>query len=302
MTGGIVGGAFAAGLVLMVFGFRTVRRPNPADRILPHIRDISSVGGKQFGTRAAWIMPKFVRDLRESVGELVSSTNSVERRLDQLGDGRTVADFRAQQWSYGIGGLAAGLLGSLALWSRGTVPVAVGLLVCGIAFLAGLMLCDQRLSAKVRARHEQMSAEFPIIADLLALSVAAGESPVQALERVVAVGRGALTEELARVLADIHAGSTVIAALESLSQRTGVLSVARFASSLVVSIERGTPLTEVVNAQAADVREARRRALIETAGRREILMLVPVVFLILPLVVVFAFFPGLAGLQFVSGS
>ena len=35
----------------------------------------------------------------------------------------------------------------------------------------------------------------------------------------------------------------------------------------------------------------------ETAGQREIMMLVPVVFFVLPLVILFAIFPGLAVLE-----
>ena len=38
-------------------------------------------------------------------------------------------------------------------------------------------------------------------------------------------------------------------------------------------------------------------SLMETGGRKEVLMMVPVVFLILPVTVVFALFPGLAALR-----
>jgi hypothetical protein len=44
---------------------------------------------------------------------------------------------------------------------------------------------------------------------------------------------------------------------------------------LVVAVERGTPLGDVLRAQAADVREQHKRDLIEAGGRREVLMLVP---------------------------
>jgi tight adherence protein C len=43
----------------------------------------------------------------------------------------------------------------------------------------------------------------------------------------------------------------------------------------------------VLHAQAADVREAGRRELIETAARKEVFMMVPVVFLVLPITVLF---------------
>ena len=67
---------------------------------------------------------------------------------------------------------------------------------------------------------------------------------------------------------------------------------------MIVAIERGTPMGEVLRAQAYDAREAARRALMEEGGRKEIAQMVPVVFLVLPVTVVFALYPGLAVLHF----
>ena len=60
-----------------------------------------------------------------------------------------------------------------------------------------------------------------------------------------------------------------------------------------MAIERGTPLADVLHAQALDVRELGKRALLDAGGRKEIAMLLPVVFLILPVTVLFALYPGL---------
>lgn len=49
-----------------------------------------------------------------------------------------------------------------------------------------------------------------------------------------------------------------------------------------------------MKAQAQDVRDAAKRELMETAGRKEISMMIPVVFGILPLTIVFAVYPGLS--------
>ena len=77
----------------------------------------------------------------------------------------------------------------------------------------------------------------------------------------------------------------------------GVPGVARFAQGVAGAVERGTPLADVLHAQAADVRAAARRELIESAARREVLMMIPVVFLVLPVTVLFAFWPGVVGLS-----
>ena len=53
----------------------------------------------------------------------------------------------------------------------------------------------------------------------------------------------------------------------------------------------------MLRAQAQDVREEGRRALMETGGRKEVLMMVPVVFLMLPVTVVFAVFPSMVVLR-----
>jgi tight adherence protein C len=63
-----------------------------------------------------------------------------------------------------------------------------------------------------------------------------------------------------------------------------------------VAIERGTPLADVLRAQAADVREAGKRALLEAGRRKEISMMFPVVFMLLRVTVLFALFPALSTL------
>ncbi|NYI46308.1 pilus assembly protein TadC [Nocardioides aromaticivorans] len=99
------------------------------------------------------------------------------------------------------------------------------------------------------------------------------------------------------MLARIRTGEPVADAFDRLAGTSGVAVVARFAHSVAVAVERGTPLADVLHAQAADVREAGRRALIEQASRKEIFMMIPVVFLVLPVTVIFAFWPGFVGLS-----
>ena len=94
----------------------------------------------------------------------------------------------------------------------------------------------------------------------------------------------------------MRAGTPLGTALEEVRDRAGLPVLARFVDGVVVALERGTPLADVLRAQAADVREAGKRALLETGGRREIGMLVPVVFVILPTTVVFALYPGLVSI------
>ncbi|HEY8309684.1 MAG TPA: type II secretion system F family protein, partial [Gemmatimonadaceae bacterium] len=124
----------------------------------------------------------------------------------------------------------------------------------------------------------------------------AGEAPSNALLRVSRLTGGELARDIDTALSEARSGAPITRALTTLSDRTTLEPFARFLQGLAVAIERGTPMADVLRAQAADVREASKRALLEAGGRKEISMMVPVVFLLLPITVLFALYPGLVTL------
>ena len=161
----------------------------------------------------------------------------------------------------------------------------------------GVVLRDQQLTRLAERREARMIVEFPAIADMLALAVAAGQGPLGALEHVTTLCRGPLAEELRTALEQARAGTPLSDALAGVARRTSVVSVARFVEGVIVALERGTPLADVLRAQAQDARESVRTELVEKAGRKEVVMMAPVVFLVLPVTVLFAVYPGLAALD-----
>lgn len=303
MTGALLGLVFASGIVLSCIGWARNRRPALDDRLLPYLRDVhpQALAAPASPSAAAAVFGPYLQRCARTIGNVLGGSASVTSRLDRLGIGQTVEQFRIRQVVWGLCGFG-GCVAVSVLWlaSRGSAPISL-LVLCVLGFVGGVFLCDNALTSRVRAHERRMSEEFPTVADLLALAVAAGEGPVTGLERVVRVCHGDLASELGRVLADIRTGTTVQRAFDGLAGRTGVAVIARFAEGLAVAIERGTPLVDVLHAQAADVRESSRRELIEAGGRKEVAMMIPVVFLILPVTIVFAFFPGYVGLHMTSG-
>ena len=302
--GALTGGGAALGAVLVVARVLALRRPSLAVRVLPYLRDLPQHGGtmpravlpQEQRSAAAAVFGPLLSSLARGVEQVLGGSTSVRRRLRRAGSSATVQDFRVEQvvWGFVAFGVAAAiaLLGVLG----GGEPAGF-LLLCGVAFVCGVLARDTHLTGQVRARERQVVAEFPTVAELLALAVAAGESPVGALDRVVRRSAGALSDELAAVLAEIRTGEPVSHAFDRLAAESGVPVVSRFAQGVAVAVERGTPLADVLHARAADVREAGRRELIESAARREVFMMVPVVFLVLPVTVLFAFWPGVVGLS-----
>jgi tight adherence protein C len=316
VLGSLLGLCCGAGATLVLAHLARFRRPRLAARMTPYLRDLPRVSAEATrrpdtpGPRGPWwtlswtlsraLLGPSVESAAARLESLVGGAASIRRRLERSGSALTVQDFRVEQVVWGCVGFAAAAALStvLSLQGRGQ-PLAL-LVLCGACAVAGVLARDHLLGAAVRRREARMLAEFPTVADLLALSVAAGEGPMAALDRVSRVARGELTRELERVLAESRTGTPVSQALDGLARRTGLPVVARFAEGFSVAIERGTPLADVLHAQAADVREASRRTLIEAGARKEVLMMVPVVFLVLPVTVAFAFWPGLVGLRLMT--
>jgi tight adherence protein C len=303
--GAVLGAVLAAGLLLVVSRVLVIRRPQLAVRVLPYVRDLPQVGrtpalrvtSSSPTSAAAGVFGPVLRSAADAVERVLGGAASVRRRLERADLDKTVHDFRVEQVLWGLVAFSATAAYGLLRTLRDPRAAPMSLLLCLVACVLGVLARDSHLSGQVRHRERRILAEFPTVAELLALAVAAGEGPVAALDRVVRRSGGALSSDLARVLAAVRTGEPVGAAFDRMAATTGLPLVARFAQGIAVAVERGTPLAHVLHAQAADVREAGRRELIEVAARREVFMMVPVVFLVLPVTVLFAFWPGVVGLH-----
>ena len=295
----------AGGLWLTVAASPPMRRPRLSDRLAPYLDDaprpsrlLDLPAARSPFAFIDRLLGPMLLDLARWCDRLLGGTASVRRRLEQAGGDMTVEQFRVEQVIWGAGGLLLGLAFTALAAARGsTARPAAFLIVALVLALAGVLARDRLLTASVSRRERRMLAEFPTIAELLALAVGAGEGAVGALARVTSLAGGELAAELARALADARSGLSVVTALERMAARTSLPALSRFVDGLAVAVERGTPLADVLRAQAVDVREEGRRHLLETAGRKEIAMLLPVVFFVLPVTVVFALFPGFYNLS-----
>lgn len=303
VTGGVLGAAAGLGAWLVLTRLLVLRRGSFDQRVLLHLRDLPQLSHPRTEPAAGPVrvlLGPLLRRAADRLERILGGSASVRRRIDRAGLAMTVHDFRVQQVVWGLVTFAAVSSLAVPLSLRSPDRVAPLAVLCVVAFAGGVLVRENRLTAQVATHERRVLEEMPAVAELLALSVAAGEGPVPALDRVVTRSTGAFSHDLAAALGRIRTGTPVAEALDDYASRTGLPVVARFASGIAVALERGTPLSDVLHAQAADVREARRTALIESGGRREVLMMVPVVFLVLPTTVLFAFWPGIVGLRLVT--
>lgn len=299
-----VGLVLGAGLWLILVRLPAMRQPSFTQRVEPqllsaasHSRLLDNEGpGPLFGPLER-IARLVMKDAVQRLGRINISVHGLSARLAQAGRQETALEFRAAQLLFAGAGLVAGVLFSLfLLWQVNLNLMGAVFLTLG-PMLGGYLLYDYLLSARIQRRQARMMAEFPALAELMALAVGAGESAASALDRVARSSSGVLSAEFGTVLAQTRTGMPLVEALNQFSVRVNVPALARFVDGISVAINRGTPLADVLRAQAQDVRDVAKRELMESAGRKEIGMMVPLIFGVLPLTVVFAVFPGLAMLQ-----
>jgi tight adherence protein C len=293
----LLGGVLAAGLLSILAAAPRWRAASLMTRIAPYVRDAVSDGALPPGILPqVGVLPADARGVRTRIlsafQRMIGGGEMLVRRLAQAGDASDVAAFRARQLGWGLAGFGAGaaLVVVLVLTGRMTAPAVLLPVIIGVTAVVG---CDLLLTARVKARLSRLSDELPTTLEFLALCLSAGEGFLDALRRVAAVGSGELTAELRGVVLAVGTGSPLADALTEMSQRLQVPGLSRAVDQVVAALEHGAPLAGVLHAQAADAREDAKRVLIEQAGRREIYMLLPLVFLILPLSVLFAVYPGL---------
>lgn len=276
--------------------------PTLADRVAPYIVDVSE-GARVFsltrvvdpipilGTLLAPTAHRFV----ESVATILGGSAVVERRLSQAGSSATVQRFRAEQVVWAFAGAGVGVLVStLGAASR---PTAVLVAAPVLGAMAGAAARDAMLKRAARSRLARIAAELPTVLEFMSLSLSAGEGILDSLRRVARVGSGELSREFHGVVAAVHTGIPLASALAECARRIDLAALTRCVEQLSAALERGSPLAEVLRAQAQDARDEAKRTLLEIAGKKEVAMLIPLVFLILPLSILFAIYPGVFVLQ-----
>jgi tight adherence protein C len=152
----------------------------------------------------------------------------------------------------------------------------------------------QKLSSKKsRARIEN---EFPLVVELFAVLLAGNMSPATALFHLNQNLQGEFAGYLQMALDRLQNGATLTSTLDELSSEVGSPTVRRFCDSLLIALERGSPLVDVVNRQVEEIRNEQKSRLLAGAGKAEIALMIPVVFLILPISVLFALWPSYVSL------
>lgn len=200
-------------------------------------------------------------------------------------------------------------LAQLTLITSAVAALTITFIFQAISFPVFFLLCvttssfivvglERNLSKRCKLKMQKIESEFPSLIEMLTLAAGAGESPVSSLKRISARAHGHLAQEISVVVRKVEQGTPFSVALDEMSHRIGSTSVRRFVDSVIISLSRGTSLVETLSHNVQESRNQERVHLLTVAGKAEINMMIPVVFLILPVSILFALFPSITALNF----
>jgi len=300
----LCGLALGLGLWTLVAMLPRLSRPRLASRVAPYVRDVSPGARELLARQTVDPLPVFglvltpvISALRAGLSAVLGNPADTRHRLRQAGSTLTVEDFRSQQLAWGAAGAGLGVVVAIVIAGTRGIPLVAQIVVVAVFTAGGVVAKDYLLQRKAKARLARMESELPTVLEFLTLSLSAGEGILDAIRRVSRVSHGELAGELANVVAEVNTGIAFADSITRVASDLRLVPFTRTVDQITGALERGTPIVEVLRAQAQDSRDDAKRSLLEVAGKKEVAMLVPLVFLILPVTVAFAIFPGIVVLQ-----
>ncbi len=279
--------------IILLYQWRASTKRNLAQTVVAHVGIAPS---------SSKFLANFERTLHRVVAHSPQSPWGSDRQLVSLvaksGQDRSLKNIRTSQLATVLAAFAA-----VTMWSvlRQVTHHSHSTVVVAVLFVAAVPLggwsVKSSLETAVRNRAEAINAALPGALELLAFSVSAGEPISSGMKRVAQRGDGVLNLAIRQTITRLESGTSMSDSLKSLGRSVDSAQLTRAVHAIDLALERGTPLADVLRAQASDARAAHARDLMILAGKKETAMLLPVVFLILPMIVMVAIYPGLVALK-----
>lgn len=293
MSGFLIGLLFATGVVLCANVLRQPRL-SMSDQISPYV----GMGSTKSHNLTQQALAEINDLLTSRSWSPWSKNEEISKWLRQSESEFTLTGFRRKQITFAGYSMLLAIGWALLRISSGKGLSAVfAFTLIFSAFVTGGWYAKWNLASQANKRRLSIEEQLPAVLDLLAFAVSAGEPVLLALRRISNSCTGPLVNELRKVVNSVNSGDGLVLALNQMSNQIESQPLTRATHSLELALERGTPLVQVLRAQTADARAHQMRMLLVLAGHKETSMMLPVVFLILPMIVAVALYPGMIALQ-----
>lgn len=191
--------------------------------------------------------------------------------------------------------LAASLIGSVVgllglSMAHGSLIIALLFLAGGAAF--GWAVPAVLIKGRGTRRLARIDKELPELIDLLIATVEAGMSFGASLNLVGERIDGPLGDELRLAIRQQTLGISTSQALEELLERCDSMSMRTFVRTIVRGESMGLSIGSILRELATDMRRRRRQAAQERMHKAPVKILFPIMFLIMPALMIVLFYPA----------
>jgi tight adherence protein C len=143
-----------------------------------------------------------------------------------------------------------------------------------------------------------LNEELVSILQMASIMISAGESPVTSLKYISERSEGIIPELMRKELNNLETRGSLVKSLDYLAVTSSSKQVRRLGNSIQVAVDRGSPILQVIQNQVTSINKEIHTQLLKKSGKSEIALLIPVVFLILPVSILFAIWPSIYSLNF----
>lgn len=291
---------FAVGLLLVYVSVRLFTRSLVAERlqIKAHLREIQDYGFENTGLDPDLPTIERLKDALRRLavrigGFLITRAPSVPH-LEK--SDLTAAGFYniAPEALHGYRAMTAvGIPGTLlGLMLLGGKISGLDMALLGLTAAGGWQLPSIVIRRKGAARLDDIERQLPELIDLLIATIEAGMGFAASLNLVSQRMEGALGDELRLAMQQQSLGITMQQALDDMGQRVDCASVRAFVRTAGRGESLGVSIGPVLRELSADERRRRRQVAKEKMQKAPVKMLFPLMFLIMPALMIVLMFPA----------
>src|SRR3990172_4862201 len=271
----------ASGLVLVVLGLRGAAAWRFTRRL------------SNFVDEGSYSTPGTVLDIRQLEGSIVKRV--IDPGIQALGN--FISRFTPKETISALNKQLAIANNPMGMTAREFYAVRIIMLFPLVGYFIPLVW----IRARVRIRKSSLLRALPDVLDLFSVCSSAGLGFDQTIQRVSEYYDNPLGEELRRIIMEMEIGISRQDAFRNLAQRLEIPELSSFVSILLQAEQMGMSIADTLAAQAEQMRVLRRYTAQEAAQKMPVKMVFPLVFLILPALLLVILGPAIPALANVFG-
>jgi tight adherence protein C len=163
--------------------------------------------------------------------------------------------------------------------------------------IIGFVFPDLILKSKIDKRHKLIIKELPNYIDLLRICIEAGMDLDGGLNKIVEKSSGVLQEETRHAVAEVKMGKSIIDSLQDMADRINFPDFSSFITLLIQANQMGISISSILSNQSRQINLKYFQAMRARAAKIPVLILVPLVFFVLPSLLVIIMGPVIINLS-----